>query len=331
MISRLRADAVIHDLNILGRKRIGMPSPELEEINDRYRWYRAAVDELQLKSQVEGTPFGIEDYRKLDFFTLTAEPPRVNYTHVNAGGVPAIWAEPVDVVTDRVIEYFHGGAYAQSSAAQYRRFCGQIANAVGCRVLIVDYRLAPENPHPAASNDAVAAYRWLLNQGTAPGHIAVAGDSSGGGLAFALLLLLKKESLPTPAAAVPLSPWVDMRGTSPSLTRQTSIDLLVSESAMLAAAQTFLSGGDPLDPVASPVLGDYTDITTPIYVQVGGDEALHDEALEVVEQARRGGVDATVEVFPGMQHVFQQGVGRIPESDAALRKIADFLRPLLKL
>jgi hypothetical protein len=83
-----------------------MPSPELEEINDRYRWYRAAVDELQLKSQMEGTPFGIEDYRKLDFFTLTAEPPRVNYTHLNAVGVPAIWAEPVDVVTDRVIEYF---------------------------------------------------------------------------------------------------------------------------------------------------------------------------------------------------------------------------------
>lgn len=197
--------------------------------------------------------------------------------------------------------------------------------------MIVDYRLAPENPHPAASTDAVAAYCWLLDQGTVPGHIAVAGDSSGGGLAFALLLLLKKVGLPLPAAAAPISPWVDMRGTSPSLTRQTSIDLLVSESAMLAAAQTFLSDGDPLDPIASPVLGDYTDITTPIYVQVGGVEALHDQALEVVERARRGGVDATVEVFPGMQHVFQQGAGRIPESDEALRKIADFLRPLLKL
>jgi acetyl esterase/lipase len=100
---------------------------------------------------------------------------------------------------------------------------------------------------------------------------------------------------------------------------------------MLAAAQTFLSDGNPLDPIASPVLSDYTDITTPIYVQVGGDEALHDQALEVVERARRGGVDATVEVFPGMQHVFEQGAGRIPASDEALRKIADFLRPLLKL
>jgi acetyl esterase/lipase len=108
-----------------------MPSPELEEIKDRYRWYRAAVDELASRSQADGTPFGIDDYRKLDFFTLTAEPRRVNFTHVDAGGVPAIWAQPADIDTDRVIVYFHGGAYAQSSAAQYRSFCGQIANTVG--------------------------------------------------------------------------------------------------------------------------------------------------------------------------------------------------------
>jgi len=122
-----------------------------------------------------------------------------------------------------------------------------------------------------------------------------------------------------------------MRGTSPSLKSQEGIDLLVSEAALRAAADTFLSGGDPLDPLASPVLGDYAGITTPIYVQVGGNEALRDEAIATVEQARRGGVEATVEVFPGMQHVFQQGAGRIPESDEELQKVGRFLKPLLKL
>jgi acetyl esterase/lipase len=308
-----------------------MASPELKKIDETYRWYRAAVDALQERSRVEGTPFGIDEYRRLDFFALTAEPDQVDYVHVSAGAVPAIWAAPVGAAKDRAVAYFHGGAYAQGSAANYRRFCGHLAKAVGCRVLIVDYRLAPENPHPAAVSDAVTAYRWLLEQGFDPGQLAVAGDSSGGGLAFATLLALKQRELPLPAGSVPISPWTDMRGTSPSLKSQEGIDLLVSAAALRAAADTFLSGGDPLDPLASPVLGDYAGITTPIYVQVGGNEALRDEAIATVEQARRGGVDATVEVFPGMQHVFQQGAGRIPESDEALQKVGRFLTPLLKL
>ena len=302
------------------------PTSGVKELEDTYRAYRAAVDRLQERSRIDGTPLSLEDYRALDFFTLTREPNLVNYTHVDAGGVPAIWAEPVGAATDRVVEYFHGGAYAQGTAANYRRFCGHLAKLAGCPVLIVDYRLAPENPHPAASQDALAVYEWLLGEGHDAGRIALAGDSSGGGLAFALLLLIKQRGLPFPAASVPLSPWVDMRGSSPSLKSQAGIDLLVTEDAMRAAAEVFLQGADPLDPIASPVLGDYSGVTTSIYVQVGGNEALRDEAVAAVEQARRGGVTAEAEVFPGMQHVFQQGVGRIPESDAAMAKVGDFLR-----
>jgi acetyl esterase/lipase len=298
-------------------------------LEDTYREYRAAVDQLQERSRSDGTPLSLDDYRALDFFTLTREPKLVDYTHVDAGGVPAISADPVGVASDRVVEYFHGGAYAQGSAANYRRFCGHLAKVAGCRVLIVDYRLAPENPHPAASEDALTAYKWLLGEGFDAGRIAVAGDSSGGGLAFAMLLLAKQHGLPFPAASVALSPWVDMRGTSPSLKSQSGIDLLVTEDAMLAAAEVFLQGADPRDPIASPVLGDYSGVTTAIYVQVGGDEALRDEALAAVEQARRGGVSARAEVFPGMQHIFQQGVGRIPESDAAMDKVGEFLRQQL--
>lgn len=267
-----------------------MSSLALQQIADTYRADRPAVDALFERSRVEGTPFGITEYRSLDFFTITAEPDLVDYTHVDAGGVPAIWARPLDAVTDRALVYFHGGAYAQGSAAAYRHFCGHVAKAVGVRVLIVDHRLGPEHPHPAAITDATAAYRWLLEQGFDPAHLAVAGDSSGGGLAFALLLALKQQGLPFPVASVPISPWTDMRGISPSLATQSGIDLLVTEEAMQAA--TFLGeDGDQLDPLASPVLGDHTGVTTRIYVQVDGDEALHDEAIAAVDQTRRGGVE----------------------------------------
>ena len=148
---------------------------------------------------------------------MTAEPEGVTFSVVDAGGVPALWAIPAQGADDRVLEYLHGGGYVLGSAETHQRLAGHLANAIGCRVLDVDYRLAPENPHPGPVEDSVQAYRWLLDQGYRPEHLAIAGDSAGGGLTLATLLKLSADGLPQPAAAVPLSPWTDMEGTGDSV------------------------------------------------------------------------------------------------------------------
>ena len=224
----------------------------------------------------------------------------------------------------------HGGGYVLGSADDYKRFTGHIAKAVGCRVLNVDYRLAPEHPHPAPVEDSTAAYRWLLTQGYDAVHLAIAGDSAGGGLTLATLLALRDTDVAQPAAAVPISPWADMEATGETMTSNAVNDALVQSQLLLGMADMFLNGQNAKDPLAAPVHADFKGIA-PLYVQVGGHETLLDDARRVAESARRDGVDVTLDVFPEMQHVFQMGAGNVPESDAAVAKIGAFLRPRLGL
>ena len=197
-------------------------------------------------------------------------------------------------------------------------------------MLSVDYRLAPEHPHPAPVEDSATAYRWLLAQGYDSTHLAISGDSAGGGLTLATLLALRDAGTAQPAAAVPISPWVDMEGLGESMTTNAVNDALVQAPMLLGMAGMFLSGHDPKDPLASPMYADFTGVA-PLYIQVGGYETLLDDAKRVAEAAQRDGVDVTLEVFPEMQHVFQMGAGNVPESDDAIAKIGAFLRPRLGL
>ncbi len=265
-----------------------------------------------------------------DFSQMTAEPAGVTWSEVDAGGVPAVWAEPAAGAADRVLHYVHGGGYVLGNASQYKKLCGHLANAVGCRVLIVDYRLAPEHPHPAAVTDSVTAYRWLLDQGCEPAHLAVAGDSAGGGLTLSTLLKLRDQGLPQPAGAVPISPWADLECVGASMTTNADKDLIVQEVGVKGMAEMFLAGGDARDPLAAPIHADFTGICR-LYIQVGGDETLLDDAVRVEEAARRDGVDVSLEVFPEMQHVFQMCAGNMPEADEAIAKIGAWLRPRLGL
>ena len=196
----------------------------------------------------------------------------------------------------------------------HERLVGHIATATGCRALNLDYRLAPEHPHPAAVQDATAAYRWLLAQGYKPEHIAISGDSAGGGLTLATLLSIKENGMPQPAAGVPLSPWTDMEGLGESMTTNAPNDLLVQRDRLNGMAGSFLGEANPRDPLAAPLYGDYHGVA-PLYIQVGGDETLLDDSTRVAERARAAGVDVTLDVFPEMQHVFQASAGNIPESD----------------
>ncbi len=277
---------------------------------------RPSLEEMR----AEGTVFG----------ELASEPEGVTWTEVDAGGVPSIWADSAGGSTDRVVQYVHGGGYVIGSAAAYSRFTGHLAKSVGCRVLSVDYRLAPENPHPAAVEDSTKAYRWLLEQGYDPSHIAISGDSAGGGLTLATLLSLRDAGTPLPAAAVPISPWVDMEGTGETMATNAQRDVLVQAPMLHAMAVMFLGGGSAKDPLASPLHADYSGIPE-MYIQVGGDEVLLDDSRRVTKRAQKAGVDVTLEVFPEMQHVFQIAVGGVPESDDAVAKIGAYLRPRLGL
>jgi monoterpene epsilon-lactone hydrolase len=261
---------------------------------------------------------------------MTAEPEGVTFSVVDAGGVPALWAIPAQGADDRVLEYLHGGGYVLGSAETHQRLAGHLANAIGCRVLDVDYRLAPENPHPGPVEDSVQAYRWLLDQGYRPEHLAIAGDSAGGGLTLATLLKLSADGLPQPAAAVPLSPWTDMEGTGDSVQSNADRDVMLTPDALKGMADMFLGGGDPRDPLASPLHGDYHGVA-PLYIQVGGDEALLDDARRVAAKARADGVEVQLDEFPEMQHVFQLSAGNMPEADQAVARIGAYLRPRLGL
>jgi acetyl esterase/lipase len=245
-----------------------------------------------------------------------------------AGGIPALWIEPAGAAEGRVILYLHGGGYVVLSPRSHVRLAGGIAHAAGCKVLSVDYRLAPEHPHPAAVTDALAAYKWLLEQGYPPAHIAIAGDSAGGGLTIATLLAAREAGLPQPAAAVPLSPWVDLEGIGDSMTTKADVDLMVNGAGLKVMADLFVAGGDKHDPLAAPLYGDLRGLA-PLYIQVGGDETLLDDSTRIAVLAAHAGVDVRLDVFPEMQHVFQAALGQVPEADDAIARIGAYLRARL--
>lgn len=257
----------------------------------------------------------------------TAEPAGVRFENVVADGVPCQWALPDGAGPGRVLVYFHGGGYCFCSVSSHRKVVGHLAKAAGCRALNVGYRLAPEHPYPAAVTDALAAYRWLLARGADARRVIVGGDSAGGGLAVALLLKLRDEGLPSPAAGVLLSPWADLAMTGQSLTTRAEADVRQDAAGTTWCAQQYLSGHDPRDPYASPLYGDLTGLP-PLYIQAGDWDILVDDAHRLAAKARRCGVDVRLDLFPEMPHAHQLWAGTMPEADDAVARVGDYLRTL---
>lgn len=262
---------------------------------------------------------------------LTAEPRGVDYIETDAGGLTAMWAVPKHGAEDRVLLCMHGGGFVSGSIYSHRKMFGHLAKAAGVRALLVDYHFAPERLHPAQVDEATAVYQWLLDQGISAGHIAFTGDSCGGGLAITTQLRARERGLPLPAAAMPFSPWVDMEATGHSYETNRDRDAFFTAELVRGLAANFLGeGGDPRDPLAGPLHADLTGLG-PLYVQVGGDEVLLDDARVIEEHARKAGVEVRLDVFLGMQHTFQMAAGRAPEADDAIRRMAGWVRPLLGL
>jgi len=247
----------------------------------------------------------------------------VTATAVDAGGVPAEWVETPGVDPGHVVLYLHGGGYVMGSPVTHRKLAGDVSRASGARVLLLDYRLAPEHPAPAASDDGVQAYRWLLEQGIEPGSIAVAGDSAGGGLTVAVLVALRAAGDPMPAAGVCISPWVDLTGEAESITTRAERDPMVGDGDLARFVDWYLAGADARE--SSPVYSDLQGLP-PLLIHVGDEEILLDDSVLLAERARAAGVDATLEVWPEMFHVWHVFAGRVPESTAAVEQVGQFIR-----
>jgi monoterpene epsilon-lactone hydrolase len=277
-----------------------MPSKQSEAV--RRRWEASWLAMTQPDSS------GPDDESWGD---LTAEPREVDYLETTAGGRPAMWAVPKRSSPDRVLLCIHGGGFVSGSMYTHRKMFGHLAKATGARALLVDYRLLPE--------------------GGAASQVALAGDSTGAWLAVTAALRARDQGLPLPAAAMLLSPAVDMEVNGESFEANRDKDPFFRRELVRGLIRSFLGeAADPRDPLVNPLHADLTGLG-PVYIQVGGDESLLDDARLLNERARKAGVDVRLDVFPGMLHTFQMAAGRAPEADDAIRRMADWVRPKLGL
>jgi acetyl esterase/lipase len=240
-----------------------------------------------------------------------------------AGGVPALWVRP-SASTGRVVLYLHGGGYFSGSPRTHLGVISEIAAAAGADVLAPAYRLAPEDPFPAAVVDAWNCYWWLLARGVPPEQIVVAGDSAGGGLVVALLLAVRDSGIPLPAASALLSPWLDLTFSGPTVRTNAATDYL-NEASMRRVAAMYLNGADPLSPLASPLFADLRGLP-PLLIQVGTAEMLLDDAKRFARRASAAHVPVDLELWEGMVHVWHFMHAIEPNSRQALARIGRFVR-----
>lgn len=257
--------------------------------------------------------------------TAFALPPDVTVTPVSAGGVPAAWVTTPEIDEHRVVLYLHGGGYCLGSITTHRDLAQRVSRAARARVLLIDYRLAPEHPHPAAVEDSTAAYRWLLSQGVDPAHLAIAGDSAGGGLTVATLVALRDAGVRLPAAGVCLSPWVDLEGVGESMTSKASVDPMIQAEPLRRFGKHYLGSHDPRTPLAAPLYADLSGLP-PLLIQVGTAETLLDDSIRIAERARKAGVKVTLDPWEDMIHVFQAFAVMLPEGQQAIERIGEFVR-----
>jgi acetyl esterase/lipase len=251
--------------------------------------------------------------------------PDAKVEKVDAGGVASEWVMAPGCDTGRAILYLHGGGYAIGSLNTHRRLAYDISAASAARVLLIDYRLAPEHPFPAAIDDAASAWRWLLQQGFAANRMAIAGDSAGGGLTIATLVNLRDQKLGLPACAVAISPWVDLEGVGNSMTTRSAQDPMVQKDGLSWMARMYLNGKDPRTPLAAPLYADLKGLP-PTLIQVGTAETLLDDAIRIAEKMHAAGVDARLAIWPNQLHVFPLFAPILSEGRDGCIEIGNFIR-----
>jgi epsilon-lactone hydrolase len=259
-------------------------------------------------------------------FTLPAD---VRVEKLSANGVRAEWTSTPGAAKDKAILYLHGGGYVIGSLDSHRHVAAEAGRAAGVRTLAIDYRLAPEHPFPAAVDDSLAAYRYLLDSGIAPGNVAIAGDSAGGGLVVGAMLAIRDAGLPLPGAGWCISPWVDMESLSKSFVDRAETDPTVQKEGILEMARMYLGGADPRSPFAAPVYGDLRGLP-PLVIQVGAAETLLDDALWLAREAGKSDVAVDLQIWPEMIHVWHQFHPVLAAGRLAIASGGAFVRANLK-
>jgi monoterpene epsilon-lactone hydrolase len=292
-----------------------MASPELQMLIDAKRADpyspTKTIEELRGTSAATGAAIPLPD--------------GATYAIVDANGVNAEWVEAAGSSQDRTFMFIHGGGYYRGSAAGSRATAAYISAATEARVFSTDYRLAPEHPFPAAIDDVLTAYQWVLSQGVDPKRTVVGGVSAGGGLTLALLLKLKDIGGSLPAAAVPISAWTDMKQTGETLVSKADVDPTISKAYLDRMSESYLNGADPGTPLASPLYGDLSGLP-PLLVQVGTAETLMDDSRVFAERATSAGVDVTYEPWEDMIHGWHGSPHILPEAREAIVSIGNYFK-----
>ena len=290
-----------------------MASAQLEKILDILR-----------KNAAAGRPDTWDERRAL--MDEKSFPPHddVAYEPVNAGGVSSLWVTAPGVSEDRVVLYLHGGGYVVGSLRSHQDLTARISKVADARVLYIDYRMGPEDPFPAAVDDAVTAYRWLLAEGCDPSQMAISGDSAGGGLTVATLVSLRDDGHPLPATAVCISPWVDLEGVGDSMTSNENVDPTVRLEGLTEMAEAYLGGAHPRTPLAAPLYADLTGLP-PMLIQVGGVETLLDDSTRLAQVAKDAGVDTTLEIADEMFHVWHAFAPMLDEGQQAVDRLGGYI------
>ncbi len=292
-----------------------MPSPQLQTLVDALKAQPTPED-----VSVEALRQGYEAMGAMD-----PTPADVKVKPVDANGVSAEWITSPGTSDFATILWLHGGGYTIGSLNTHRTMVSRISRASKARALLIDYRLAPEHPFPAAFEDATTAYRWLISDGVDPKRLVVGGDSAGGGLAIAALVALRDAGDPLPAAVVCVSPWVDLELTGESIRTKADVEYLVPSERLRLFCRSYLAGGDARDPRATPYLADLSQLP-PTLIQVGTSEALLDDSTRLADNAEAAGVDVTLEVWDEMIHHWHIFAGMLPEGQQAIDRIGEFVR-----
>lgn len=280
-----------------------------------------------LKPVLSGTLTPEQQRKRLGFITNLMKflaPRGTLVSQQTLGGVSTEWVENIHSGVQGYMLYLHGGAYVIGSPQSHRNLVAHLAKRCCVRVAAIDYRLAPEHPFPAAVDDALAAYRGLLDMGVAAQDIVIAGDSAGGGLTLACALAIRESGLPLPSSLVVLSPWTDLTNASESMRSNAETEVMLSLAGTTNYAKQYLQGTDPRTPLASPLFADLKGLP-PTLIQVADIEVLYNDATRYAEASKKAGVETVLQVSPKLWHVWQLYAGQMPEADDAIWNISHFV------
>ena len=252
-------------------------------------------------------------------------PPQTQVENFTIERMAAEWVHVNTVREDRVILYLHGGGYNVGSPNTHREMVAHISKASGAKVLLIDYRLAPEHPFPAALEDAASAYRWLLENGLEGKNIAIAGDSAGGGLSLATAISIRDAGDPLPSSIACISPWTDLMFTGNSSKTNSEIDPMIKAHSGMILAKNYIGDNDPRNPLISPLYADMRGLP-PILIHVGTDEILLDDSKRVAQKAQDAGVDVALKIYDRLWHVFHMNVNAMPEAKDAVNAFGSFIK-----